>query len=100
MMMPHGTFQELINLQNQTMLLLHTHWIALSQIMTFITEQEMSVRTKHPTQKDSRMDPGFLRWLKYLNARVDYRHQMHNQWPLWVEEQLDRDLTFFGRRGY
>ncbi|KAJ3481026.1 hypothetical protein NLG97_g7922 [Lecanicillium saksenae] len=100
MLMPHGTFQELINLQNQTMLLLHTHWIAMSQIMAFITEQELSVRQKHPTKQDNRMDPGFLRWLKYLNARVDYRHQMYNQWPMWVEEQLDRDLTFFGRSAY
>ncbi|OAA59315.1 C6 transcription factor [Cordyceps fumosorosea ARSEF 2679] len=97
MLLPHGTFQELINMRNQTMLLLHTHWIALSQIMAFITEQEMSVRQKYPSQQENRMDPGFLRWLKYLNARVDYEHQMHNQWPLWVEEQLDRDLTFFGR---
>ncbi|KAJ2979675.1 hypothetical protein NQ176_g3104 [Zarea fungicola] len=100
MLLPHGTFQELINMQNQTMVLLHSHWIALSQIMAFITEQELTVRQKYPSQQENRMDPGFLRWLKYLNARIDYRHQMYNQWPLWVEEQLDRDLTFFGRRGY
>ncbi|OAA80184.1 Zn(2)-C6 fungal-type DNA-binding domain protein [Akanthomyces lecanii RCEF 1005] len=98
MLLPHGTFQELINMRNQTMVLLHTHWIALSQIMAFINEQEMSVRQKYPSRQESRMDPGFLRWLKYLNARVDYQHQMYNQWPMWVEEQLDRDLTFFGRR--
>lgn len=44
------------------------------------------------------MDPGFIRWLKHLNARVDYGHQAYNQWPLWVDEQLDRDMTFFGKR--
>jgi hypothetical protein len=100
MMMPHGTFQELINLSNQTMVLLHSHWIALSQIMAFITEQEHTVRQKQPQQSSCNMDPGFLRWLKYLNARVDYEHQMYNQWPMWVEEQLDKDITFFGRRAW
>ncbi|KAM3558298.1 hypothetical protein MY1884_004057 [Beauveria asiatica] len=98
MLLPHETFQELINMQNQTIVLLHTHWIALSQIMSFITEQERNIRQKYPSQQESKMDPGFLRWLKYLNARVDIGNQVHNQWPLWVEEQLDRDLTFFGRR--
>ncbi|PNY26987.1 Sterol uptake control protein 2 [Tolypocladium capitatum] len=98
MMLPHASFQELINLNRQVIILLHTHWIALAQIMSFITEREYDLREKQPAQEDSSMDPGFIRWLKYLNARVDYEHQMYNQWPMWVDEQLDRDMTFFGRR--
>ncbi|RFU76874.1 c6 transcription factor [Trichoderma arundinaceum] len=101
MLLPHASFQELINANNQVIILLHSHWIALSQIMAFITEQEYEVREKHPSRQDSgsgRIDPGFIRWLKHLNARVDYEHQMFNQWPRWVDEQLDNDITFFGRR--
>mgnify|MGYP005989556107 CR=1 FL=1 len=98
MMMPHGTFQELIDMDNQVILLLHAHWIGLSQIMAFINEQESSVREKHPSQKENRTDPGFIRWLKYLNSRVDYEHQAYNQWPMWVDDQLEKDITVFGRR--
>ena len=99
MLLPHDSFQELINANNQVVILLHTHWIALSQIMAFINEQEYEVREKHPARQDnSRIDPGFIRWLKHLNARVDYAHQMFNQWPRWVDEKLDSDITFFGKR--
>ncbi|KAM0486150.1 hypothetical protein ACHAPX_000852 [Trichoderma viride] len=99
MLLPHDSFQELINANNQVVILLHTHWIALSQIMAFINEQEYEVREKHPArQENSRIDPGFIRWLKHLNARVDYAHQMFNQWPRWVDEKLDSDITFFGKR--
>lgn len=96
-MLPHGTFQEVINPNNQTMLLLHSHWIGLSQIMSFINEQEYAARDKKPSREDSRIDPGFIRWLKHLNARIDYEHQMYNQWPMWVDDQLEKDITFFGR---
>lgn len=98
MMLSHDTFQEVINMDNQLMMLLHAHWIALSQIMTFISEQEYAVREKHPDMQDTTIDPGFLRWLKYINARIDYEHQIYNQWPMWVEEQMDRDISFFGKR--
>ncbi|KAH6610166.1 hypothetical protein Trco_000186 [Trichoderma cornu-damae] len=98
MLLPHGEFQELINADNQVIVLLHSHWIALSQIMAFINEQEYQVREKHPArQNNGRIDPGFIRWLKYLNASVDHEHQMFNQWPRWVDEQLDNDITFFGK---
>ena len=96
--MPHAAFQELINPHNQVVLLLHAHWIALSQVMAFINEQEYAVREKHPARQDSRIDPGFIRWLKHVNARVDRDHRPFNQWPRWVDGQLDRDITFFGRR--
>lgn len=100
MLLPHSMFQELLDMNNQVMILLHAHWIAGSQIMAFITEQEHSVREKEPAQQSNQgtIDPGFLRWLKYLNSRVDYEHQVYNQWPMWVDEQLDRDITFFGKR--
>ncbi|OAA43852.1 C6 transcription factor [Metarhizium rileyi] len=99
MMLPHSTFQLLINLNRQSMLLLHAHWIALSQIMAFITEREQDVSGKRPTATtDAGPAPGFVAWLKFLNSRVDFEHQGYNQWPMWVEAQLDRDLTFFGRR--
>ncbi|EFY95418.1 Zn(2)-Cys(6) zinc finger domain protein [Metarhizium robertsii] len=98
-MLPHSTFQQLINLDRQSMILLHAHWIALSQIMAFITEREHDVREKRPSAStNSGSAPGSVGWLKFLNARVDYEHQMYNQWPLWVEAQLDKDLTFFGLR--
>lgn len=43
------------------------------------------------------MDLGMGRWLKYLNRQVDAEHRQYNGWPMWVEEQLDRDLGFFGK---
>ena len=100
MMLPHSTFQQLINLDRQTVILLHSHWIALAQIMTFITNREYDIREKipEPRSQDNGPELGFIRWLRYLNARVDYEHQIYNQWPMWVDEQLERDITFFGRR--
>lgn len=104
MLLPHTTFQELINFdENQTMLLLHTHWIALSHIMVFITEQEYMLRSKHPSgngaqpKPPDQMNPGFHRWLRHLNSQVDYEHQAYNLWPRWVDEQVQRDISFFGK---
>jgi hypothetical protein len=97
MMLPHNVFQELISPGNQVMMLLHTHWISIAQIMTFITDQENQLREKHPPEMDKPIDPGFIRWLRYLNARIDYEYQIYNQWPMWVDQQLERDITFFGR---
>lgn len=96
-MLPHSTFQEMINLNSQVIILLHSHWISLSQIMTFISEQEYAVRDKEPKASDQGVDLGFIRWLRFLNARVDYEHQIYNQWPMWVDEQLEKDITFFGK---
>ena len=95
--MPHSIFQELINPDNQLMTVLHAHWIALTEIMSFITQQEHEVRRKQPEIANHHIDPGFIRWLKFLNAGVDYEHQTYNQWPMWVDEQLDKDITFFGK---
>lgn len=98
MMLPHDTFEALINPDNQVIMLLHSHWIAINEIMTPITGQERQVAVKcseRDTEPD--IDPGFARWLKYINAHIDYEHQIYNQWPMWIEEQLDRDITCLGR---
>ncbi|KAF4969371.1 hypothetical protein FZEAL_10231 [Fusarium zealandicum] len=100
MMLPHDTFQALINPDNQVMILLHSHWVGVNEIMSFIHGQQKNVADKprSPSRDGAPdIDPGFARWLKYLNANVDYEHQIYNQWPMWVEEQLDRDMTFFGK---
>lgn len=88
MMLPHATFQQLINLNRQTTILLHTHWIALSQMMVLVSERE---HDQEFTRQDLSTDAGFIRWLSYLNARVDLEHQAYNQWPVWVDRQLCRD---------
>ncbi|PHH73069.1 hypothetical protein CDD80_4074 [Ophiocordyceps camponoti-rufipedis] len=88
MMLPHATFQQLINLNRQTTILLHTHWIALSQMMVLVSERE---HDQECTRQDRSTDAGFVRWLSYLNARVDLEHQPYNQWPVWVDQQLSRD---------
>ncbi|KAH8177968.1 fungal zn(2)-Cys(6) binuclear cluster domain-containing protein [Sarocladium implicatum] len=113
MLLPHASFQELINSDNQTMTLLHAHYLALTQIMTFITDQQYTLRSVEPsrssstgmdsshsdrgTTADAADNPGFHRWLRHLNASVDYEHQMYNQWPVWVDEQLRKDPGFFGK---
>ncbi|KAM4057852.1 hypothetical protein HRG_009469 [Hirsutella rhossiliensis] len=78
-------YQQLLGIAHeaarQTMVLLHSHWIALSQVMAFIMDRELDVREKQPAQQDSSMDPSFIRWLECLSARVDGRHAVYNQWP-------------------
>lgn len=103
MLLPHCQFQELINPNNQVMLLLHAHWISINEIMAFITGQEHLARGKSPPgqgENAADIDPGFHRWLKYLNSHIDYEHQVYNQWPILVEEQLDQDITCFGKAQY
>ncbi|KAF5541637.1 UPC2-like protein [Fusarium mexicanum] len=99
MLLPHDTFQALIDPDNQVMMLLHSHWVAINEIMSPISGQERNVSEKYPAHRDDQpqLDPGFARWLKHINANIDLEHQMYNQWPMWVEEQLDQDITFFGR---
>ncbi|KAI1816393.1 C6 zinc finger protein [Poronia punctata] len=96
MQIPHENFQSLIDPSNQTCLLLASHWIALKQIMAVITEAENDHRPGNQKQKQA--DMGELRWLKHLNRQIDSDHQQYNQWPVWVEQQLDMDLGYFGKR--
>ncbi|KAM0443644.1 hypothetical protein ACHAQK_003291 [Fusarium lateritium] len=99
MLLPHDTFQALIDPDNQVMMLLHAHWVAINEVMSPISKQERQVSEKHPRDREGKpdLDPGFTRWLKHLNANVDLEHQRYNQWPMWVEQQLEDDMTFFGR---
>ncbi|RYC60604.1 hypothetical protein CHU98_g5615 [Xylaria longipes] len=97
MQIPHKNFQSLVNGENQVCLLLASHWIALKQIMAIITDVEHKQRPQRVKQKDGDMDIGMVRWLKHINKHVDMDHQQYNQWPLWVEVQLDIDLGYFGK---
>ncbi|KAJ8129861.1 hypothetical protein O1611_g3769 [Lasiodiplodia mahajangana] len=97
MQIPHENFQSLIDGGNQVSLLLASHWIALKQIMATITGVEHRQRRQQPNRKDGDMDMGMVRWLKHINRHIDAEHQQYNQWPLWVEAQLDTDLGYFGK---
>ncbi|SPO03575.1 uncharacterized protein DNG_06258 [Cephalotrichum gorgonifer] len=96
LMLPHEKFQVIIDPGNQVTILLASHWIAIKQIMTPIMEAQFRCRKKDPG-KEGGMEVGMIRWLKYLNRQVDEEHRVHNQWPVWVEGQVDRDLGFFGK---
>jgi hypothetical protein len=98
MQIPHESFQRLIDPANQTCLLLASHWIALKQIMAIITEIEYHHRPEQATRTNGERDLGELRWLKHLNRQIDADHQHYNRWPVWVERQLDMDLTYFGKK--
>lgn len=109
--LPHAQFQRLVDPENQTCTLLAAHWIAIKQIMAPVTETEHRLRAREPrhqnhdqegnssssSKNNGSMNLGMVRWLKYLNRQVDAEHRRHNDWPAWVEEQLDRDPTFFGK---
>lgn len=98
MTLPHEKFQQVIDLSNQVNVLLAAHWIAVKQIMAIITDAENRCKAKTPDERAGDIDVGILRWLKYLNAHVEREYLVYNQWPMWVEAQLDRDRSFFGRR--
>lgn len=99
MMLPHDQFQQIVDPTNQVCILLGSHWIALKQIMAIITETESKGFKKTPEQqsRSGDIELGIIRWLKYLNRLVDHDHVVYNQWPMWVEAQLDRDRGFFGK---
>jgi hypothetical protein len=101
MQIPHENFQHLINPANDVCTLLASHWIALKQIMATITEMEHQCRSAGSRRQESRddgdPDMGMLRWLKHLNRQLGPDYQQYNQWPLWVEAELDRDITTFGK---
>ncbi|RYO86556.1 hypothetical protein DL766_003449 [Monosporascus sp. MC13-8B] len=94
--MPQESFAYLINPENQVCLLLAAHWIALKKIMATITDAENRVNPSSHSQ-DGDQDIGMGRWLKYMNKQIDDEHREYNQWPMWVEKQLEGDLDFFRR---
>ncbi|KAF6821287.1 C6 zinc finger protein [Colletotrichum sojae] len=95
--LPHEKFQRVIDSSSQTFTLLATHWISVKQIMATITGVEHGFREKAPSE-DGPADLGIIRWLRYLNRQVDHEHAIYNQWPSWVDDQLRRDPSFFGKR--
>ncbi|KAI2625494.1 C6 zinc finger protein [Xylaria nigripes] len=95
MQIPHGNFQSLVDGRNQVCLLLASHWIALRQIMATIIRVEQ--QQQQHRQKQQNQDMGMMRWLKHIKQSIDADHQRYNQWPLWVEAQLDIDLGVFGK---
>ncbi|KAI1388770.1 uncharacterized protein F4822DRAFT_429385 [Hypoxylon trugodes] len=120
--LPHSRFRRLVDPTSQTATLLATHWIALKQIMWRVTSAEHRLRAQEPrdipvvkpkkdgdgSNKDTHgnekdedgdilVDPGMARWLKYLNRQVDAEHRRYNDWPVWVQQQLDRDIRYFGK---
>ncbi|KAI1825710.1 C6 zinc finger protein [Xylaria intraflava] len=97
MQIPHESFQSLIDSENQVCLLLASHWIALKQIMASITRVEHHQRQQQQGRRDGDMDMGIIRWLKHTNRGIDAEHRQYNQWPLWVEAQLDINLGVFGK---
>ncbi|KKA30924.1 hypothetical protein TD95_004818 [Thielaviopsis punctulata] len=98
MTMPHDQFRLIANINNQTMVLLATHWIALKQILATVinkARQAQAHTSVGGTASVFSEDFGVLRWPKHLNKTVDYSHMVYNSWPAWVEDQLDRDPHFF-----
>jgi hypothetical protein len=100
MMLPHPKFQPLVDPNNQVALLLNAHWVALEQIMAPICEAELKVsESMSGGRSTSRTGAslGNIRWLRYLNTQIDAEHRPYNEWPMWVEAQLARDITCFGK---
>ncbi|KAI8634132.1 hypothetical protein F5Y19DRAFT_200576 [Xylariaceae sp. FL1651] len=100
MQIPHETFQSLIDPGNQICLLLASHWLALKQIMAPITDTEHKQHSQKSEKRAGGMDMGMVRWLKHINRQIDVDYQQYNQWPIWVEGQLDIDLSVFGKELY
>ncbi|XXG97068.1 hypothetical protein Hte_003362 [Hypoxylon texense] len=122
MQIPHEQFQYLIDTARQTCTLLASHWIALKQVMAPVTEIEYSLRARQPEEpgaaaaasgggggggggidksnnnkNNGDMDLGMVRWLRHLNRQVDAAHLHYNGWPVWVEDQLNRNVRAFGK---
>ena len=97
MMLPHAKFQPLVDPNNQVALVLGAHWVALEQIMAPICEAENKVSASRGRSSKTGASLGNIRWLRYINAQIDAEHRPFNQWPMWVEAQLARDLACFGR---
>lgn len=120
MQLPHEQFRQIIDLDKQVFVLLATHWIALKQIMTRITSKEEvvsaslskmdgaegrsstlkpvpSIEVEGVKDSDGTMDPGIIRWLKHLNRQVEPEYLAYNKWPMWVESELEQDMSVFGK---
>lgn len=63
--------------------------------MAVITEVEKEWSQKKSDKGD--VDEGMGRWLRYLNRQVGPDFVRYNQWPMWVQGQLETDPCFFGK---
>ncbi|KUI67338.1 Sterol uptake control protein 2 [Cytospora mali] len=68
--------------------------IALKQIMAVITEVEKTISP--PKKIDIYIHHGIGSWLRWLNRQITAEFMPYNEWPLWVQAQLERDPDFFG----
>jgi hypothetical protein len=98
MQIPHRDFAHLIDPTKPICTLLGSHWVALKQVMATIVEKQYDLSSKGLTGDEKSMNTGAVRWLKYLNRQIPPEQQQYNQWPVWVEGQLDQDMSFFGRK--
>ncbi|KAL2274132.1 hypothetical protein FJTKL_03611 [Diaporthe vaccinii] len=94
-MLPQEDFSRIVDPSDQAFTLLAANWIAIKQIMAVITEVEKEWSQK-PSDKGN-VDEGMGRWLRYLNRQVEPGFFRYNQWPMWVQAQLENDPCFFGK---
>lgn len=94
-MLPQEDFSRIVDPSDQAFTLLAANWIAIKQIMAVITEVEKEWSQK-PSDKGN-VDEGMGRWLRYLNRQVEPGFVRYNQWPMWVQAQLENDPCFFGK---
>lgn len=69
----------------------------MKQILTVITEVEKTVSPLK--QLETQIQHGIGTWLRWLNGQVTAEFKAYNQWPMWVQSQLERDPDFFGKAG-
>ncbi|KAK2607390.1 hypothetical protein N8I77_006066 [Diaporthe amygdali] len=95
-LLPHEQFSRIVDPSDQVFILLAANWISIKQIMAVITEVEKAWSPQKQNAKDN-IDEGMGRWLRWLNRQVEPGLVRYNQWPMWVQEQLERDPGFFGK---
>ncbi len=98
----YAEFQAMIDLGDQTNILLATHLLSLKQVLYFIGDLEDLMRhnlsdneTAYEKTADEKTREKALHWLKYLNGCVDSEHAEYNMWPTWVQDTLEQDPHFF-----
>ena len=95
MQISHDKFQHIVDPSNEISTLMASHWIALSHVMARVSEVELHMISPRPRSIQGEMNLGLTRWLKHLNRHVRSEYAQYNEWPLWVQSQLDKDVTFF-----
>ncbi|KAL1836966.1 hypothetical protein VTJ49DRAFT_4430 [Mycothermus thermophilus] len=109
-MLSHDEFRRLVDPDNQVVLVLGAHWNALEQVMAVICETERKGATRLPERRATRTKTGSSSggagattntgWLKHIIGLIDDEHRPYMEFPMWVQEQLDKDRGFFGKTFY